>query len=73
MKLYKSVLIFVSLFSLSGCFFQTTNKFDIDRAYTVCGKENVVSITSNFLGGEWALCANGKAYNLFEVSAIPKD
>ena len=66
----KIVLLFVSVVSLSGCFYQTTDSFDINRAYTVCGKENIVEINSDFLGNESVLCRNGKKQTLLGVSAI---
>ena len=70
MKKIKFIALFVSVVSLSGCFYQSTNSFDIDRAYTVCGKGNIVEINSNFLGTETVLCRNGKSQSLVDVPAI---
>lgn len=42
---------------LNGCFYQTVNQWDIERAIKFCGGlENVVLITSAFEGTEQATC-----------------
>ena len=53
---------------LTGCFYQTVNQFDIERASKACGGvEKIVEISSTFLGGESALCKNGKKNYLHKV------
>ena len=50
---------------LTGCFYQTVNQFDIERASKACGGvEKVVEISSFYLGDEVVFCKNGKEYNL---------
>lgn len=63
-------LVFVMCLSLTGCFYQTVNQFDIQRARSFCGgADKIVEIESTFLGGEAALCTNGKHGSLLDVSA----
>ena len=55
---------------LTGCFYQTVNQFDIERARSFCGGvDKIVEIESTFLGWEAALCTNGKNGSLIGVSA----
>ena len=50
---------------LTGCFYQTVNQFDIERASKACGGvEKVVEISAGYLGNEVVLCKNGKKYSL---------
>ena len=58
-------LVFIMCLSLTGCFYQTVNQFDIERASKACGGvEKVVDISADFFGDEFVLCKNGKKYNL---------
>lgn len=42
---------------LNGCFYQTVNQWDIERAIMRCGKiENVVEIEALFEGSERVTC-----------------
>ena len=53
---------------LTGCFYQTVNQFDIERASKACGGvEKVVEISAHAQGDEVVLCKNGKKYNLHMV------
>ena len=62
------ILVFVMCLSLTGCFYQTVNQFDIERASKACsGVEKVVEISSSYLGDEVVFCKNGKKYNLRRV------
>lgn len=61
-------LVFVMCLSLTGCFYQSVNQFDIERASKACGGvEKIVEISSTFLGGEGALCKNGEKNYLHRV------
>ena len=61
-------LVFVMCLSLTGCFYQAVNQFDIERASKACGGvEKVVDIHANFFGDEFVLCKNGGKYNLMDV------
>lgn len=42
---------------LNGCFYQSVNMWDIERAITLCGNlDNVVEITASFDGNERVIC-----------------
>ena len=61
-------LVFIMCLSLTGCFYQTVNQFDIERASKACGGvEKVVEISAHAQGDEVVLCKNGKKYNLHMV------
>ena len=50
-------LVFIPTILLSGCFYQSVDQFDIQRAIVYCGGvEKVVSIDSDALGVEHAKC-----------------
>lgn len=58
-------LVFVMCLSLTGCFYQTVNQFDIERASKTCGGiEKVVEISAHAQGDGVVLCKNGKKYIL---------
>lgn len=59
MSVIKYAIICLSILFLTGCFYQTTSKFDIDRAENICGKDGVVEIEIFFAGTGKALCRNG--------------
>ena len=64
------ILVFVMCLSLTGCFYQTVNQFDIQRASMVCGGvEKIVRITAEFDGYEKVLCLNAEQFSLKGVSA----
>ena len=61
-------LVLVMCLSLTGCFYQTVNQFDIQRASKACrGTEKVVEIIADFFGDEFVLCKDGKKHNLHSV------
>ena len=61
-------LVLVMCLSLTGCFYQAVNQFDMERASKACGGvEKVVEIRADFFGDEFVLCKNGKRYNLHKV------
>ena len=50
---------------LTGCFYQTVNQFDIQRASKVCGGvEKIVQISAAFDGQEKVLCLNAEQFLL---------
>ena len=62
--------VLVMCLSLTGCFYQTVNQFDIERASKVCGGiEKVVNISADVYGDESVLCKNGIKHDLLKVSA----
>ena len=64
------ILVFVMCLSLTGCFYQTVNQFDIQRASKVCGGvDKIVRITAEFDGYEKVLCLNAEQFSLKGVSA----
>ena len=59
------ILAVVMTVALSGCFYQTVNQYDIERAAKICGSiENIVDITSRMDGLESVICHNGEKYHL---------
>jgi hypothetical protein len=64
--------ILVICLNLTGCFYQTVNSWDIERASQVCGGvENVVEINAMFSGDEFVACRTGDEFNLHGVK-IPQ-
>ena len=60
----KSFVLIMCL-SLTGCFYQTVNQFDIQRASKVCGGvEKIVQISAAFDGQEKVLCLNAEQFLL---------
>ena len=58
-------LVFIMCLSLTGCFYQTVNQFDIQRASKVCGGvEKIVQISAAFDGQEKVLCLNAEQFLL---------
>lgn len=56
----KTIFAIILTLGLSACY-QTVNQFDIDRAIAACGgKEEIVNISSSFLGIETADCTDGE-------------
>ena len=63
-------LVFIMCLSLTGCFYQTVDQFDIKRASNVCGGvDKIVKITAEFDGYEKVLCLNAAQFFLKGVSA----
>ena len=63
-------LVLVMCLPLTGCFYQTAEQFDIQRAKNVCGGvEKIVKIVVYFGGVEYVQCLNGEYKTLSEVSA----
>ena len=58
-------LSLLSALLLTGCFYQTVNQFDIQRASKVCGGvEKIVQISAAFNGQEKVLCLNAEQFFL---------
>lgn len=65
----KSLVLFMCL-SLTGCFYQVVNQFDIKRASKACGGvEKIVQISADFNGQEKVLCMNAEQFTLKGLSA----
>jgi hypothetical protein len=63
----KLILISISVLLLTGCFYQTVDKNDLDTAVKACGGyENIYKITSKFDGGEWVICNDRREFYLNE-------
>jgi hypothetical protein len=63
-------LLFISICSLflSGCFYQTANHIDIQRAIYFCdGASNIVEVDVYFNGFEHVLCIDGTVAQLSQV------
>lgn len=59
------ILVVVMTVALSGCFYQTVNQYDIERAAKICGSiENIVDITSRMDGLESVICRSGEKHHL---------
>ena len=60
----KIIAIALCAVTLSGCY-QTTNRWDIERATHICGGvENIVEITVLMTGDELVTCKNGNTFGL---------
>lgn len=56
----KTIAVITATLLLSGCFYQTVNQHDIQRAIVACGSlENIVEIYAEFIGDESVTCSNG--------------
>ena len=63
-------LILIGCLSLTGCFYQTVNQFDIQRASKACGGvEKIVHVAAAFDGQEKVLCLNAEQFILKGLSA----
>ena len=61
----KFVIAIIACVSLSGCFYQTVNQYDINRAIALCGSvANIHQIGSYFLGRVDATCYSGEQVSL---------
>lgn len=55
----KTIAIILVAFSLSGCFWQSVNQYDLKDAIKICGSvENIAFINSGFGGDETVTCNN---------------
>lgn len=70
----KTPIIILSALTLSGCFYQSVDQFDIERAIVACnGHQNIAYIQSHARGVEFVQCKNiNKIINLSDVT-IPTD
>ena len=61
----KFIIAIIACVSLSGCFYQTVNQYDINRAIALCGSvANIHQIDSYALGREDATCYSGEQDSL---------
>ena len=61
----KFIIAIIACVSLSGCFYQTVNQYDINRAIALCGSvANIHQIASYFLGRVDATCYSGEQAGL---------
>ena len=61
----KFIIAIIACVSLSGCFYQTVNQYDISRAIALCGSvANIHQIDSYFLGRVDATCYSGEQAGL---------
>ena len=61
----KFIIAIIACVSLSGCFYQTVNQYDINRAIALCGSvANIHQIDSYYLGRVDATCYSGEQDSL---------
>ena len=61
--------VLIMCLSLTGCFYQSADQFDIQRAKNVCGGiEKIVEIEVYFSGREYVQCISGVNKTLDGVS-----
>jgi uncharacterized membrane protein YjjB (DUF3815 family) len=61
----KFIIAIIACVSLSGCFYQTVNQYDINRAIALCGSvANIHQIDSYSLGRVGATCYSGEQVSL---------
>ena len=69
----KFIIAIIACVSLSGCFYQTINQYDINRAIVLCGSvANIHQIVSYSLGSEDAACYSGEQASLGEIKGERK-
>ncbi len=62
LKIFSAVIL---VMSLSGCFYQKVDSYDIHRVIKVCGSiEDVMYINAHAVGDEYVTCKNGKEGHL---------
>lgn len=67
------ILILISV-TLSGCFWQTANNIDLQKAVYFCGGiENVIGIQIQAVGSEYVECTDGNKTFLSEVKIVKED
>lgn len=65
MKFYKLIIPVGIALSLSGCYYQSVNQYDIQRAIKICKNvEDVAEIDAYSTGVETVTCMNGKYLSL---------
>lgn len=70
MKYLSILTVLLVALLLTGCFYQTVNQFDIQRASKACGGvEKIVGISAAFDGQEKVLCMNAEQFILKGLSA----
>jgi len=63
----KTIAIILVAFSLSGCFYQSVNQYDLQAAIKACGAmENIAHISAGFGGRERVTCYDSKKIFLHE-------
>lgn len=68
----KKLLMIAPVLLLSGCFYQTVNNVDIERAIYACkGAQNIATVTIVLDGGEWVLCKDSEKQVHLESVIIP--
>ena len=61
----KFIIAIIACVSLSGCFYQTVNQYDINRAIALCGSvANIHQIDSHSSGRVDATCYSGEQASL---------
>lgn len=69
----KYLIVILTSLTLSGCFWQTANNVDLQKAVYFCeGLENVDHILINANGDEEVTCIDGSTSYLYKVK-IPKE
>lgn len=69
----KSIIAIMACASLSGCFYQTVDQYDINRAIALCGSvANIHQIDSYSLGREDATCYSGEQERLSGIKGQRK-
>jgi len=70
----KLLIILITSTLLSGCFWQTANHSDLQKAAYFCkGIENVESIQINSNGDEKVLCLDGTRSYIHKVAIIKEE
>jgi hypothetical protein len=65
----KSLLVILGCASLSGCFYQNTNKIDIQKAIKFCrGVEGIYEIQVLYSGDEYIKCTDFTSTKTDEVT-----
>ena len=69
----KFIIAIIACVSLSGCFYQTVNQYDINRAIALCGSvANIHQIDSYYLGRVDATCYSGEQDSLGRIKGERK-
>ena len=69
----KFIIAIIACVSLSGCFYQTVNQYDINRAIALCGSvANIHQIDSHYMGRVDATCYSGEQGSLGRIKGERK-
>lgn len=69
----KYFIVTLISFILSGCFWQTANNIDLQKAVYFCdGIKNVQQVNIKFVGTESVVCTDGSYANTSEIK-LPKE